>query len=109
MLDLSIRRGPRNPAPTLKDWPKSTRGFSIEARDARSLAAIASGHTMRAMDSELVQIAERALADAEQAYRLDPSEEHQRKVMQAWSFVRRAREQACAEQQSSAEPAPEDD
>jgi hypothetical protein len=41
---------------------------------------------------ELIQITERQLADAEQAYRLDPSEANQRKVMQAWSAVRQARE-----------------
>jgi hypothetical protein len=40
---------------------------------------------------DLVQIAERALFDAEQAYRLDPSEANQRRVMKAWSAVRRAR------------------
>jgi hypothetical protein len=43
-------------------------------------------------DDDLVQVAERALADAEQAYRLDPSDANQRRVMSAWSFVRNARE-----------------
>jgi hypothetical protein len=43
-------------------------------------------------DEDLVQIAERALADAEEAYRLDPSDANQRRVMSAWSFVRRARQ-----------------
>jgi hypothetical protein len=41
---------------------------------------------------DLVQMAERALADAEEAYRLDPSEANQRRVMSAWSFVRKARQ-----------------
>jgi hypothetical protein len=40
---------------------------------------------------ELIQLAERQLADAESAYRLDPSEANQRKIMRAWSAVRRAR------------------
>jgi hypothetical protein len=43
-------------------------------------------------NEELVQIAERRLADAEQAYRIDPSEANQRRIMKAWSVVRRARE-----------------
>lgn len=50
---------------------------------------------------ELIQIAERQLADAEEAYRLDPSEANQRRIMKAWSAVRRARE-------ASAERAAED-
>ena len=41
---------------------------------------------------ELVQTAERQLADAEEAYRLDPSDANQRRIMRAWSLVRRARE-----------------
>lgn len=41
---------------------------------------------------ELIQIAERALFDAERAYRLDPSDANQRRVMKAWSAVRAARE-----------------
>jgi hypothetical protein len=41
---------------------------------------------------ELIQITERQLADAEEAYRLDPSEANQRRIMKAWSAVRRARE-----------------
>ena len=40
---------------------------------------------------ELVQIAERALFEAEEAYRLDPSEVNQRRVMKALSAVRSAR------------------
>lgn len=43
-------------------------------------------------DEELVQLAERQLADAEEAYRLDPSDANQRRIMKAWSAVRRARE-----------------
>jgi hypothetical protein len=46
---------------------------------------------------ELVQIAERALADAEAAYRVDPSEANQRQVQSAWSFVQRARQGAGGE------------
>jgi hypothetical protein len=41
---------------------------------------------------ELVQITERALFEAEEAYRVDPSEANQRRVMKAWSAVRAARE-----------------
>jgi hypothetical protein len=40
---------------------------------------------------ELVQIAERQLADAEEAYRRDPSDANQRRIVRAWSVVRRAR------------------
>jgi hypothetical protein len=46
---------------------------------------------------ELVQITERALYDAEQAYRLDPSEANQRRVMRAWAAVRAARERSSAD------------
>jgi hypothetical protein len=48
------------------------------------------------MDSagELVQIAERALADAEAMLREAPTESNRRRVMSAWAFVRRAREAA---------------
>ena len=48
------------------------------------------------MTTDLVQVAERALADAEEALRMDPSEANRRKVMQAWAFVRRARDEAKA-------------
>jgi hypothetical protein len=41
---------------------------------------------------ELIQLAERQLADAEEAYRRDPSDVNQRKIVKAWSAVRRARE-----------------
>ncbi len=49
---------------------------------------------MLAMDdhAELVQVAERALADAEEALRLGPTEANQRRVMSAWSLVRKTRE-----------------
>jgi hypothetical protein len=40
---------------------------------------------------DLIQAAERALLDAEQAYRTDPSEFNQRRVMSAWAKVREAR------------------
>jgi len=48
-------------------------------------------------DEDLVQVAERALADAEEAYRVDPSDANQRRVMSAWSFVQRARRNAETE------------
>jgi hypothetical protein len=40
---------------------------------------------------ELIQVAERQLADAEEAYRLEPSDANQRRIMKAWSAVRRVR------------------
>jgi hypothetical protein len=40
---------------------------------------------------ELIQVAERALFDAEQAYRADPSEAAQRRVQRAWVEVSKAR------------------
>ena len=40
---------------------------------------------------ELVQLAERALFEAEQAYGVDPSPANQRRVMRAWSELREAR------------------
>jgi hypothetical protein len=43
---------------------------------------------------ELVQIAERALADAEQLLRQAPTEANQRRVISAWAFVRRSRQAA---------------
>jgi hypothetical protein len=39
----------------------------------------------------LIQIAERQLADAEEAYRADPSDANQRRIWKAWSAVRQAR------------------
>lgn len=41
---------------------------------------------------EFVQLSERLLYDAERAYRQDPSEANQRRVMKAWAAVRKARE-----------------
>lgn len=38
-------------------------------------------------DEELIQLVERRLADAEEAYRLDPSDANQRRIMKAWSAV----------------------
>jgi hypothetical protein len=43
---------------------------------------------------ELVQITERHLADAEEAYRRNPSDANQRRIMSAWTAVRRAWEHA---------------
>ena len=43
-------------------------------------------------DDELIQLTERQLADAEEAYRLDPSDANQRRIMKAWSAVRRIRD-----------------
>jgi hypothetical protein len=40
---------------------------------------------------ELIQSAERALFEAEQAYRADPSEINQRRIRRAWAEVREAR------------------
>jgi hypothetical protein len=61
----------------------------------------------RVEEESLVQIAERALYEAEQAYRLDPSEANQRRIMSAWSLVRRAREQEQhAAERSPADPTP---
>jgi hypothetical protein len=55
-------------------------------------------------DEDLVQLAERALADAEEAYRLDPSDANQRRIMSAWSFVRRARRNAETERRPPGAP-----
>jgi hypothetical protein len=57
---------------------------------------------------ELVQIAERALADAEELLRQAPTEANQRRVLSAWSFVRRAREAAeCNDSKPGKPPADE--
>lgn len=40
----------------------------------------------------MIQIAEWQLANAEEAYRLDPSDANQRRIMKAWSAMRRARD-----------------
>jgi hypothetical protein len=58
---------------------------------------------------ELVQIAERALADAEAAYRLDPSDANQRKIMRAWSLVQSARERARETTRAGEPPGRADD
>jgi hypothetical protein len=42
-------------------------------------------------DYELIQIAERQLAEAEEAYRRDPSPANQRLIMNRWDLVRKAR------------------
>jgi hypothetical protein len=59
------------------------------------------------MDSahELIQLTERALADAEQALRVDPTEANRRRVLKAWSAVREAREGRQGDQPSGA-PSP---
>jgi hypothetical protein len=58
------------------------------------------------MDSahELIQLTERALFDAEQALRVDPTEANRQRVLKAWSAVREARErqQAQGDQPSDA-------
>ena len=62
------------------------------------------------MDSEheLIQLTERALADAEQALRVDPTEANRRRVLKAWSAVREARErQRPRGDQPSGAPSPE--
>ncbi|MFL5831543.1 MAG: hypothetical protein ACJ76X_16635 [Solirubrobacteraceae bacterium] len=55
-------------------------------------------------EDDVVQMAERALADAEEAYRVDPSDANQRRVMSAWSFVQRARKRAEAEREPPTSP-----
>ena len=54
------------------------------------------------MDSahELIQLTERALADAEQALRADPTEANRRRVLKAWSAVREARERPQGDEPS---------
>jgi hypothetical protein len=42
-------------------------------------------------DDELIQIAERQLAEAEKAYRSDPSPANQRRIVKRWDAVREAR------------------
>lgn len=65
------------------------RGSCAESGSADDLQSSPYDHCVDA--EELIQVAERQLADAEAAYRLDPSEANQRKIMKAWSVVRRAR------------------
>jgi hypothetical protein len=43
-------------------------------------------------DQALIQVAERVLADAEEAFRLEPTPENQRRIQRAWSAVRDARQ-----------------
>jgi hypothetical protein len=43
-------------------------------------------------ERELVQLAERMLADAEAAFRLDPTPANERRIQRAWSAVREARQ-----------------
>jgi hypothetical protein len=65
-------------------------------------------HTIACVDAneELIQLTERQLAAAEEAYRLDPSEANQRRIMKAWSAVRRARGEDDANPLSSFRPNP---
>jgi hypothetical protein len=64
---------------------------------------------MVCMDAEeLIQAAERQLADAEAAYRVDPTEANQRRIMRAWSAVRRARGEDQEEGAAAKPPAPSD-
>jgi hypothetical protein len=65
---------------------------------------------MRHMDDpdELVQVAERALANAEELLRAAPTEANQRRVMSAWAFVRRARETAGRIRDTSSSEPPTD-
>jgi hypothetical protein len=53
---------------------------------------------------ELMQVAERALFDAEEAYRLDPSDANQRRVTRARSAVRKARGRPREDKTDSSEP-----
>lgn len=59
-------------------------------------------------DDELAQMAERALADAEVAYRADPSEANQRRIQSAWSFVQRARQGTAGQQMTPDDKASKD-
>jgi hypothetical protein len=43
-------------------------------------------------DRELIQLAERMLADAEAAFRVDQSPANERRIQRAWSAVREARQ-----------------
>jgi hypothetical protein len=57
-------------------------------------------------DETLIQITERQLADAEEAYRLDPTDANQRRIWKAWSAVRRARGEQQREKAQPVEPPP---
>jgi hypothetical protein len=65
---------------------------------------------MRHMDDpdELVQVAERALANAEELLRAAATEANQRRVMSAWAFVRRARQAAGRKCDTSSSEPPTD-
>lgn len=55
-------------------------------------AVFYSGRSLAAVErDELIQAAERALLEAEQAYRVDPSAVNQRRIQRAWTYVREAR------------------
>ena len=47
-------------------------------------------------DDELLQIAERQLAEAEKAYRSEPSPANQRRIVKRWEAVREARGERTA-------------
>jgi hypothetical protein len=47
-------------------------------------------------EDELIQIAERQLAEAEKAYRRDPSPANQRRIVKRWDAVREARGERTA-------------
>jgi hypothetical protein len=66
------------------------------------------GRTIAFVDAneELIQLTERQLADAEDEYRLDPSEANQRRIMKAWSAVRRARGEEDASPSNPFRPNP---
>jgi hypothetical protein len=55
-------------------------------------------HLTVARDDELIQIAERQLAEAEKAYRSDPSPANQRRIVKCWDAVREARGKQTAGQ-----------
>ncbi len=58
----------------------------------RGLKALAWKRRLTAVErDDLVQAAERALFDAENAYRAEPSDTNRRRVMKAWSEVLEAR------------------
>jgi hypothetical protein len=48
-------------------------------------------HLTVGREDELIQIAERQLAEAEKAYRSDPSPANQRRIVKRWDAVREAR------------------
>ena len=60
-------------------------------------------------DQALIQIAERQLADAEEAYRADPSDANQRRIWKAWTAVRKARGKPRGQNAQPVEPPPPSD